>query len=245
MNLSHVTIFATHMRSTGAVHVTNCHVVTLVLSETQQLRLHDSTDLTCHVPNPATIGAILEGCTRIVFVIPPSSSSSVQQSSIGSNDRPTEDSKASAATRQEQQKQPPTPPLLDAKDFNWLRTGIPSPNFSVIVQEPPPVPIHGDDHDHEKPHDHSTTDTQSNTNPTVIMTTAPNSLTKSSPIIPQTANDSSESTSTIVETLKNPFAPSGTMSVGLAEEAPNTSVQMGDGEDDDDDDELWTMEIKL
>jgi hypothetical protein len=227
MNLSHVTIFATHMRSTGAVHVTNCHVVTLVLSETQQLRLHDSTDLTCHVPNPATIGAILEGCTRIVFVIPPSSSS-VQQSAIASNYRPAEDSRASAATRQ------PTPPLLDAKDFNWLRTGIPSPNFSVIVQEPPPVPIHGDDHDHQKPHDHSTTGTQSNTNPIVIMTTALNSSTKSSPIIPQTANGSSESTSTIVETLKNPFAPSGTLSVGLAEEAPNTLVQMGDGEDDDD-----------
>jgi hypothetical protein len=234
MNLSHVTIFVTHLMSTGAVHVTNCHMVTLILSETQQLRLHDSTDLTCHVPNPATIGAILEGCTRIVFIIPPSS----VQPSIAPIHGSAQDWD-SAGTRQEKQKQPPpTPPLLDAKDFNWLRTGIPSPNFSVIVQEPPQVPIHGrggDDDDNEKPDDDSTTGTPSKTNPIASMTTAPNSSTKSSPTMDQRTNGSS---STIIETLDHPMAPSGTISPDLAEEAPMFVHMDGDGDDDDDDDEL-------
>jgi hypothetical protein len=75
----------------SAIHVTDCHDCS-VHAKAQQLRLHESTDLECHVDLVA--GAILEDCTRVVFV---------------SNN-------------------------VDVKDFNWLRTGIPSPNFCI---EPP------------------------------------------------------------------------------------------------------------
>jgi hypothetical protein len=77
----------------SAIHVTDCHDCS-VHAKAQQLRLHESTDLKCHVDLVA--GAILEDCTRLLFV---------------SNN-------------------------VDVKDFNWLRTGIPSPNFRI---EPPIV----------------------------------------------------------------------------------------------------------
>jgi len=48
----------------GAIHVTDCHD-TLVMSQSQQLRLHESIDLRCHCS--VTGGAILEDCSRIVF----------------------------------------------------------------------------------------------------------------------------------------------------------------------------------
>ena len=71
----------------------------------QQARLHTSSDLTCHF-DVVTAGAILEDCVRIIFV--------------------TTDNAAAAAT---------TTTLLEVKDFNWLRTGIPSPNFRIIQPE--------------------------------------------------------------------------------------------------------------
>ena len=83
----------------GAAHVTNCHRSTIVL-RSQQLRLHESTDLTCRVQVSA--GAILEDCTRVVFQCQP---------------------------------QAPGAPPLDVKDFDWLRNGIPSPNFRVEAIE--------------------------------------------------------------------------------------------------------------
>jgi hypothetical protein len=83
----------------SAIHVTDCHDCS-VHAKSQQLRIHESKDLTFHVELAA--GAILEDCTRIMFV----------------SDR------------------------IDAKDFNWLRAGIPSPNFRIV----PPAKFE-DDHD--------------------------------------------------------------------------------------------------
>jgi len=83
----------------GAAHVTNCHRSTIVL-QSQQLRLHESTDLTCRVQVSA--GAILEDCSRVVF--------QCQAQATGA-------------------------PPLDVKDFDWLRNGIPSPNFRVEAIE--------------------------------------------------------------------------------------------------------------
>lgn len=77
----------------GPIHVTQCHTSELHIS-CQQLRLHDSTDLTVRLP-VAPAGIILEDCRHIVFEC--------------------EDNEK----------------LLDIKDFGWLRSGIPSPNFSV------------------------------------------------------------------------------------------------------------------
>ena len=117
MNASNLTIYVTQAMTPGSVHVTNCSGATIVLVECQQIRLHDSEDLTCHVEqNASSVGAILEGCARIVFSISPSSLSDEQRHQ---------------------------PLLLDAKDFNWLRNGIPSPNFRVVVEEPPLPPGYG------------------------------------------------------------------------------------------------------
>jgi hypothetical protein len=80
----------------SAVHITSCQHVQLT-AVAQQLRLHESTDLTCRVQLHA--GAILEECTRVVFFV----------------EKETD---------------------ADVKDFNWLRTGIPSPNFTIQTQQP-------------------------------------------------------------------------------------------------------------
>jgi hypothetical protein len=73
----------------SAIHVTDCHGCS-VNAHAQQLRLHESTDLTCHVELVA--GAIMEDCTRLLFV---------------------------------------SDNLDDVKDFNWLRAGSKSPNYSI------------------------------------------------------------------------------------------------------------------
>jgi len=77
----------------GPVHLTQCHTSELHLS-CQQLRLHESTDLTVRL-SVAPAGIILEDSNLIVF-------------QCNENEM-----------------------LLDIKDFDWLRSGIPSPNFSV------------------------------------------------------------------------------------------------------------------
>ena len=79
-----------------AIHVTDCHNGTTIQGRAQQLRLHESTDLTCHVELAA--GAILEDCTRLVF------------NTVDMN-------------------------KMEVRDFNWLRTGIPSPNFEIVQIE--------------------------------------------------------------------------------------------------------------
>lgn len=76
----------------GAIHVTDCHGLTL-RSTCQQLRLHGSIGLDCHVPFKG--GAILEDCSRITFW---------KRRDV---------------------------PMGDIRDFNWLKNGLPSPNFAV------------------------------------------------------------------------------------------------------------------
>lgn len=77
----------------GPTHVTQCHASMFHLS-CQQLRLHESTDLTLRLP-VAPVGIILEDCNSVVF-----------QCNASESD-------------------------LDIKDFAWLRSGTPSPNFTV------------------------------------------------------------------------------------------------------------------
>ena len=77
----------------GPTHVTQCHTSIFYLS-CQQLRLHESTDLTVQLP-VAPVGIILEDCNSVVF-----------QCNASESD-------------------------LDIKDFAWLRSGTPSPNFTV------------------------------------------------------------------------------------------------------------------
>jgi hypothetical protein len=75
----------------GAAHMNQCRHFTIAL-RSQQLRLHESSDLQCRVA--VSVGAILEECTRITFLSSPQH-------------------------------------LLDVKDFDWLRNGVPGPNYTV------------------------------------------------------------------------------------------------------------------
>ena len=94
--VSHSTVQVFHPIQ-GAVHVTDCHD-TVIRLQSQQLRLHESTNLQCHVNVSA--GAILEDCSSITFY---------------------------SSNKSE----------LDVKDFNWLRNGISSPNYSIELEEEP------------------------------------------------------------------------------------------------------------
>lgn len=98
LNVSNTTV--TCQPPVRTVHVTDCHKLTLRRIQAQQLRLHESTDLECHVCISA--GVILEDCTRVVFY---------------SNDCDG----------------------LDVRDFNWLRAGVPSPNFVIEQETEPPL----------------------------------------------------------------------------------------------------------
>lgn len=69
--------------------MTGCHS-TRIWTQSQQLRLHESTNLHCH--SVVSAGAILEDCTRLVFH---------------------------------------TSSQLEVKDFNWLKQGEASPNYSI------------------------------------------------------------------------------------------------------------------
>jgi hypothetical protein len=88
----------------SAVHITSCQHVQLT-AVAQQLRLHESTDLTCRVQWQA--GAILEDCTRVVFFVEKTDTDEETNTVVD----------------------------CDVKDFNWLRTGIPSPNFTIQREE--------------------------------------------------------------------------------------------------------------
>jgi hypothetical protein len=81
----------------SAIHITDCHDSSIRTVQVQQLRLHESTNLLCHV-DLVTAGAMLEDCKDIVFVVP-----SADQDKC----------------------------VVDVRDFNWLREGIPSPNFRI------------------------------------------------------------------------------------------------------------------
>lgn len=83
----------------GAAHVTKCRHSVLTL-RVQQLRLHESSDLTCRVAVSA--GAILEECNRIAFF------QIILAAASTSHHHP-----------------------LEVKDFDWLRNGIPSPNYTI------------------------------------------------------------------------------------------------------------------
>ena len=106
MNVNHTSI-KIHHPVLGAIHVTECQNVTFMDGiQAQQLRLHQSQDLHCdniHIH----AGTILEDCQRITFHVPSSSSSST------------------TTNLSELRK--------NIKDFNWLKNGIASPNFSIQI----------------------------------------------------------------------------------------------------------------
>jgi hypothetical protein len=125
----------------GALHVTSCHQVQLHLPSFHQLRLHDSTFLNCHVKDPnSSGGAIMEDCSNVVFdvtvigMLPPTCSG---------NSHTANNTETAATTNNHRNDDPSSALLMDVKDFNWLRNGVPSPNFRIVevVQQLAAAPL--------------------------------------------------------------------------------------------------------
>jgi hypothetical protein len=126
VRVQHSTLTLQHGVPRGAIHVTDCHHMTLrVHGPIQQLRMHESSHVDVHfVPRrnadddndaasiahavvAVTGGIILEGCSAVTFHV------RVAPSSSSPN--------AATTTRN----------TLDVKDFSFLKRGVPSPNYTV------------------------------------------------------------------------------------------------------------------
>jgi hypothetical protein len=135
VRVQHSTLALQHGVPRGAVHVTNCHHVTLrVHGPIQQVRMHESSHLDVHFvprrsedddddaaspPTPIVVavtgGIILEGCSAVTFHV------HVAPSSTSPN---------AATTRS----------TLDVKDFSFLKRGVPSPNYTVLYHSSAEIP---------------------------------------------------------------------------------------------------------
>jgi Tubulin binding cofactor C len=103
----------------SAVHITDCHKSVLqMVHVAQQMRIHKSNQLSINLSQPWTQGAIImEDSKQLEF--------QVQVSTTDSSDEAEEEEEDKSNNAYHH--------LLDVKDFNWLRTGIPSPNFTVTT----------------------------------------------------------------------------------------------------------------
>jgi Tubulin binding cofactor C len=109
VNVSHSTIRMDTDKISGAIHVTQCHNVQLQIHSFHQLRIHESSNLQCHISHgDACGGIILEDSSLLVFAVKANKEKTFMENGN-------------------------ILPLLDVKDFNWLRNNIPSPNFRVEV----------------------------------------------------------------------------------------------------------------
>jgi hypothetical protein len=95
----------------SAVHITDCHQTTIRMEKTaQQMRIHKSDQLSIHVFQPWTNGAIImEDSNSVNFEVNVNTS----DPNLSCRGHSCDDV------------------VLDVKDFNWLRGNIPSPNFIV------------------------------------------------------------------------------------------------------------------
>ena len=104
VGLAHTTVTLS-TRVASSIHMTQCTDCRIYGATCQQVRIHESTNVRMTVESILLLaGAILEDSKDIVFcVVHPHSPD------IGTT----------------------TSPLMDVKDFSWLRSGIPSPNFRI------------------------------------------------------------------------------------------------------------------
>lgn len=90
----------------GPIHVTNCNDTTII-SVSRQLRVHECKNVTFSIN--VSSGPIIEDCKNIVFT-----AISYDQSEKNKTNKNM---------------------YWDVKDFNWLKTSVPSPNFKVLELE--------------------------------------------------------------------------------------------------------------
>lgn len=116
LNVSNTSI-QVNSRISGGLHLTGCIHVHLILQSFHQLRMHDSSHLHIRIVQADLSGGIiLEDCNNLVFCV---------CKSTVSKDVPASVEGADGNSNSNQ---------LDIKDFNWLRSGVPSPNFRVEVK---------------------------------------------------------------------------------------------------------------
>lgn len=103
-----------HLAVSGPVHVTNCHGTT-ISTACRQLRIHDCTAVTFRVWVKS--GPIIEHCSQMVFRGDP----------VDVRGGGVDDGNGGVCHWDEDANM-----YHDVKDFCWLRTGVPSPNFTVV-----------------------------------------------------------------------------------------------------------------
>ena len=113
VGLAHTTVTLS-TRVASSIHMTQCTDCRIYGATCQQVRIHESTNVRMTVESILLLaGAILEDSKDIVFCVvhPHSPDSSPTSPPMNSHHRPTTH--------------------MDVKDFSWLRSGIPSPNFRI------------------------------------------------------------------------------------------------------------------
>ena len=126
VNASDCTI-AAHRAVSGPVHVTNCHGTT-VSTACRQLRIHDCTAVTFRVWVKS--GPIIENCTKMVFRGDPIDVRR-DEDAVGDGGNSGGADPSGGVCHWDQAANM----YHDVKDFCWLRTGVPSPNFTVVQRD--------------------------------------------------------------------------------------------------------------
>jgi hypothetical protein len=118
-------------QSVRSIHIRDCQHLTVRLRiNVQQVRIHESSDVRIILENKHTGcsqdvaiqgGVILEGSTKIQFLVPPPTS--CRLADVSTQDRNQHSDARTSMTH------------LDIRDFDWLRTDVCSPNFTVHVRQ--------------------------------------------------------------------------------------------------------------
>jgi hypothetical protein len=121
-------------QSVRSIHITDCQHLTMRLRiNVQQVRIHESSDVRIILETECTGcsqdvaptgiqgGVILEGSTKIQFLVPPPTSCRLADGSMPDRNQHSDPRKSMTH--------------LDIRDFDWLRTDVCSPNFTVHVRQ--------------------------------------------------------------------------------------------------------------
>ena len=96
----------------SSIHISNCYGCKIYINQTQQLRIHNSYDLKMYITHSIVAGAILEECQRITFY-------DHCDDNFICHDEQKQEVKNGHNN-------------LNVRDFEWMRNGIPSPNYEII-----------------------------------------------------------------------------------------------------------------
>jgi len=145
VDLDHTTIQVMTPIS-SSIHVTNCIHCIIQHMTCQQIRIHTSSHVEFHIQSTATTttttttttgGAILEDSHDILFsihVVTGTQIARLTESETNDDDNKNPNSSHHDISLSSSSSSSSSY-MMDVKDFNWLRQGIPSPNFRVVVEQ--------------------------------------------------------------------------------------------------------------